>query len=130
MNIVKASGGTSTASGGLPGIPFPKDEAQQQQQEEKKRDIEEMRRTMLATILNNEARERLARIKIVKEEKAKAVEEMIIRMAQSGQIRGKVTESQLIDLLEQISQEQSQATKITISRRRASDSDDEEDWNL
>ncbi len=49
-----------------------------------------MRRAMLAQILSAEARERLARIRIVKEEKANGIEEMLIRMAQSGQIRGKV----------------------------------------
>lgn len=45
----------------------------------------------MAQILSPEARERLARIRIVKEEKARGVEEMLIRMAQSGQIRGKVS---------------------------------------
>jgi hypothetical protein len=38
----------------------------------------------------------VARIKIVKEQKANAVEEMIVKMAQSGQIREKVSEKQLI----------------------------------
>lgn len=47
-------------------------------------------------ICNVLARERLARISIVKSEKARAVEDMLIRMVQSGQIRGKVTESILV----------------------------------
>ncbi|ORZ36674.1 PDCD5-related protein [Catenaria anguillulae PL171] len=51
---------------------------------------EEMRKTMLMSILDTEARERLARIAIVKPANARAVEDMVIRMAQTGQLRGKV----------------------------------------
>jgi hypothetical protein len=40
------------------------------------------------------------RISIVKPERARAVEELIIRMARTGQIRGKLTEPQMIELLE------------------------------
>ena len=47
---------------------------------------EEGRRQILAQILGTEARERLSRIKIVKEEKGRAVEDMIIRMCQNGQV--------------------------------------------
>ncbi|KAH6576477.1 hypothetical protein BASA50_006762 [Batrachochytrium salamandrivorans] len=97
--------------------------------EEKKKNQEEMRRNMLFQILDNNARERLARIKIVKSDKARAVEDMLMRMAQTGQIRGKVGEPQLIDLLEQISSQQQSATKITYNRRRDNDSD-EDQWDL
>ena len=44
------------------------------------RQMEEMRRTMLFTMMSNEARERLARIKIVKEDKARMVEDVLLRM--------------------------------------------------
>jgi programmed cell death protein 5 len=89
---------------------------------------EEMKRTLLYQILSPEARERcilyyssiVARIKIVKEQKANAVEEMIVKMAQSGQIREKVSEKQLIDLLEQL---QDKSTKITILSKRFDDDD-------
>ncbi|EGF79537.1 hypothetical protein BATDEDRAFT_25945 [Batrachochytrium dendrobatidis JAM81] len=97
--------------------------------EAKKNDQEEMRRNMVYQILDNGARERLARIKMVKGDKARAVEDMLIRMAQTGQIRGKVGESQLIDLLEQINTHQQSSTKITYNRRRDEHSD-EEDWDL
>ncbi|RHZ84275.1 hypothetical protein Glove_84g160 [Diversispora epigaea] len=83
---------------------------------DKKRQLEEARQTTLAQILDNEARERLARISMVKVDKARAVEDLLIRMAQTGQLRGKVSESQLIDLLEQINQQQKPETKITYSR--------------
>ncbi|CAG8853869.1 38232_t:CDS:1, partial [Gigaspora margarita] len=42
----------------------------------------------------------VARISIVKAEKARTVEDLLIRMARSGQLHEKVSESQLIDLLQ------------------------------
>ncbi|CAG8856388.1 16890_t:CDS:2, partial [Gigaspora margarita] len=54
----------------------------------------------LIQILDNEAQEKLTRISIVKAEKARTVEDLLIRIARSGQLRGKVNESQLIDLLQ------------------------------
>ncbi|KAI9175835.1 hypothetical protein H9P43_006199 [Blastocladiella emersonii ATCC 22665] len=92
----------------------------------KKAQAEEMRKTMLMSILDNEARERLSRIAIVKPSNARAVEDMVLRMAQTGQLRGKVTEDQLIDLLGNISDAKAE-TKVVFNRRRALDSDDD-DW--
>ena len=63
---------------------------------------------------------------MVKEEKGSAVEDMLIQMAQGGQIRDKVSEKQLIDLLEQISTSAEKATKITRVSRRM----DDDDWDL
>ncbi|KAI8910316.1 PDCD5-related protein [Gorgonomyces haynaldii] len=76
---------------GMAGLPagLPSGLPQMQKQEQEKPEEDEMRRTILASILDNSARERLARISIVKQDKARQVEEMLIRMAQSGQIRGK-----------------------------------------
>ncbi|CAG8744017.1 38091_t:CDS:2 [Gigaspora margarita] len=91
---------------------------------EKKRQQEETRQTLLTQILDNEARERLARISIVKAEKARTVEDLLIRMAQSGQLRGKVSESQLIDLLQQINQQQKPEKKIVYNRRKFEEDSD------
>ncbi|KAJ7959264.1 DNA-binding protein [Quillaja saponaria] len=44
----------------------------------------------LSQLLSSEARERLARIALVKPEKARGVEDVIIRAAQMGQIAEKV----------------------------------------
>jgi hypothetical protein len=44
----------------------------------------------------------VARISLVSPERSKQIESILLRMAQTGQLRGKVTESQLIDLLEQV----------------------------
>lgn len=44
----------------------------------------------------------VARISLVSPERSKQIETILLRMAQTGQLRGKVTEPQLIDLLEQV----------------------------
>ncbi|KAG2197563.1 hypothetical protein INT47_009561 [Mucor saturninus] len=96
---------------------------------EKKGQMEEMRRTMLYQILDNTARERLGRIQMVKADKARAVEDLLIRMAQSNQLRSKVTEKQLIDLLGQMNQQDSNTnqTRIVYNRKQYDDSDDDYD---
>lgn len=65
---------------------------------------------------------------MVKPEKAKGVEDMVLAAARRGALGGKVTEAQLIDLLEQVSGAAGGApkTKVTIQRRRAFDDDDED----
>ncbi|PNW75854.1 hypothetical protein CHLRE_12g557800v5 [Chlamydomonas reinhardtii] len=88
-------------------------------QEEAKRNAEEQRRTMLAACMTNEARERLSRIAIVKPEKARGIENMILAAAQRGALGAKVTEERLVELLEQINErEGASKPKITIQRRR------------
>jgi len=44
----------------------------------------------------------VTRISLVGAERAKQIETILLRMAQSGQLRGRVTEAQLIDLLDQV----------------------------
>lgn len=46
----------------------------------------------------------VSRIALVSPERAKQIEAILFRMAQSGQLRGRVTETQLIGLLEQVCQ--------------------------
>lgn len=65
-------------------------------------EIELLLTRQLAQLLNNEARERLSRIRIVREDRARAVEQLLVRMARSGQISRKLTEPELVSLLEQI----------------------------
>lgn len=45
----------------------------------------------------------VSRIALVSPERSKQIETILLRMAQSGQLRGRVTEEQLIDLLNQAS---------------------------
>ncbi|XP_039034600.1 DNA-binding protein DDB_G0278111-like [Hibiscus syriacus] len=98
---------------------------QQQAQEEAKREADERRQMMLSQILSSEARERLARIALVKPEKAKGVEDVLLRAAQTGQIVEKVSEERLISLLEQINTQTTTQTKVTIQRRRSVLDDDD-----
>ncbi|CAO3606694.1 unnamed protein product [Mucor fragilis] len=125
------SGGPSQGAGGFSGAPAGMGGAAGGSKEdaEKKGQMEEMRRNMLYQILDTSARERLGRIQMVKADKARAVEDLLIRMAQSNQLRSKVTEKQLIDLLGQINQQDSSSTqtRIVYNRRQYDDSDDDYD---
>lgn len=86
---------------------------------------QEMRTSLMSQILEGPARERLSRVEMVRPERARQVEELLIRMAQSNQLRGKVSEPQLVQLLDQISaQEDKSRAKIVYNRR---DSDDDSD---
>ncbi|CAL5346280.1 DNA-binding protein DDB_G0278111 isoform X1 [Camellia sinensis] len=67
----------------------------------------------------------VARIALVKPEKARAVEDVILRAAQMGQIVEKVSEERLITLLEQINTQTTKQTKVTIQRRRSVLEDDD-----
>ncbi|KAL0011573.1 hypothetical protein SO802_006681 [Lithocarpus litseifolius] len=98
---------------------------QQNAQEEAKREAEERRQMMLSQILSAEARERLARIALVKPEKARGVEDVLLNAAQRGQIVEKVSEERLISLLEQINTQTTRQTKVTIQRRRSVLEDDD-----
>ncbi|KAJ8661536.1 hypothetical protein O0I10_002803 [Lichtheimia ornata] len=124
------SGKSSGAGAGLPGSPSMGGSGGNGSQDDqaKKEQMEEMRRTMLYQILDNSARERLARIHMVKADKARAVEDLLLRLAQSNQLRNKVSEQQLIDLLGQINQQEPSAsqTRIVYNRRRFDDDSDDE----
>ncbi|CAI8034747.1 Programmed cell death protein 5 [Geodia barretti] len=97
---------------------------QEQKQQAAKTREEDMKNSVLSQILEQGARARLNSIALVKPDKAKSVEMMLIRMAQSGQISGKVGEGQLVELLERINQQTQKSTKVKFERRRQ-DSDDE-----
>lgn len=61
----------------------------------------------------------VSRIAIVKPEKARAIEDMVIQMAQRGQLAAKIDEEKLIDLLARAGEtEEKQRTKVTVRLRR------------
>ncbi|KAJ1668848.1 hypothetical protein IW140_000086 [Coemansia sp. RSA 1813] len=91
---------------------------------------EEERQSLLARILDQDARERLGRIAMVKSDLARSVEDMLIRMAKMNQIRKKVTEDELKDMLEEISNKNRQETKIIVNRKEFDDSDEEEEYDF
>jgi len=92
----------------------------------KKEQEEQMRRDLLATVLDTAARERLSRIALVSPERSKQIETILLRMAQTGQLRGRVSEEQLIGLLDQMENAKGQAgaTKSTIVYHRRKGFDD------
>ena len=88
---------------------------------------EQMQRELIATLLDTNARERcmynlclmescsscyryrrcaghgvVSRIALVSPDRSRLIESLLSRMAQSGQLRGRVSEAQLIQLLEQV----------------------------
>lgn len=96
-------------------------------QEEARMREDEMKNSMLSQILDQGARARLNSIALVKPEKAKMVESMLIQMARSGQIGGRINEEGLVGLLENVNKQMEKQNKVTINRRRyAMDSDDED----
>ncbi|GAM18287.1 hypothetical protein SAMD00019534_014620 [Acytostelium subglobosum LB1] len=86
----------------------------QQKAEQQRRENEERRSHILVQILTPSARERLSRIAMVKGDKARQVEDMIIGAAQSGRLAEKVDDAKLVSLLEQIS-EKTTKTNIIVS---------------
>ena len=72
-------------------------------------------------------RETVARVALVKPEKARAVEDMIIQNAMSGRLQAQVTEGELIRILEQVSQQFDRQVTVKFVRRRAFDEDEDED---
>ncbi|KAL5528996.1 hypothetical protein ACEPAG_4970 [Sanghuangporus baumii] len=123
--------GASPGSGSpLPqGLPTGGPGAGDPEAEAKRADEEQMRRDLLATVLDTKARERLARIALVSPARSSQIEAILLRMAQTGQLRGRVGEEQLISLLEQAedAQAKSGAKKGAIVYQRRKELDDEDD---
>lgn len=69
----------------------------------------------------------MGRIRMVKESRATEVESRLIMLARSGQLRQKVTEAQLKDILNAVSEQQKEQEKIVVSRRRGTWDDDDDD---
>ncbi len=68
-------------------------------QEDQRRQVELQKRSILMEVLSPEARSRLANIKIAKPEFAAQLENLFVQLAQSGQLRQKVTDAQLKQML-------------------------------
>jgi programmed cell death protein 5 len=103
----------------------------QQAQQEKLAKQEEARQQMLESLLLGEAKERLNRIRLVKPEKVRQVEDLIIQLAQQRQLGGPVSDQQLCQLLERVS-EGEQTKEVKFAHRGKKDDDawekDDEGW--
>lgn len=71
-------------------------------QEEQQKQFEEQKKSILRSILTNDARQRLGRIKIARPDVAEAIENQLIMVAQSGQLKNKIDDKQLQMLLKKI----------------------------
>ncbi len=64
---------------------------------------EDQIRAVLTQILTPEARSRLANIKAAKPDYASQIELLLVQLAQSGQLKDKITDAQLKNLLTRVS---------------------------
>ncbi|KAA0154468.1 hypothetical protein FNF27_07292 [Cafeteria roenbergensis] len=104
-------------SGGMPSM------EQAKEKQEKAAAMEEQRRATLVAILSPEARARLQRVAMVKPEKARQVEEFLLRQRKPG--GDKVPEGAIIRLLESIAEQEAKAAKVTVVRKMAIDDEDD-----
>ncbi|KAF4469536.1 DNA-binding TFAR19-related [Fusarium albosuccineum] len=95
------------------------------QQDQQRQQQDDARQHILNQILHPEAADRLGRIRLVKEERANDIENRLITLAQTGQLRQKVTEAQLKELLNAMA-DKKEEEKIVVSRRKAWDDDDDD----
>mmetsp|Transcript_40959 Transcript_40959/g.128375 ORF Transcript_40959/g.128375 Transcript_40959/m.128375 type:complete len:124 (-) Transcript_40959:1246-1617(-) len=110
------------AMAGMGGMPSAE---QLQQQQAQMQEMQEQRTAILEQVLEPEARSRLNRIKLVREEKAISLENQIISMATSGKIKQKINEELLIKMLEGGGQGEKK-TSVKFQRRNYFDDDDDD----
>ena len=72
------------------------------EEEARKKEFDEQKKAVLRQILTTEARERLGRIKIARPDVAENIENQLIMFAQSGQLKNKINDEQLRELLSKI----------------------------
>ncbi|KAK3674378.1 hypothetical protein LTR78_005847 [Recurvomyces mirabilis] len=97
------------------------------QQDEQKNREAEVRASILSQILEPAAADRLGRIRMVNAPRAEDVESRLIMLARSGQLRGRVSETQLKDILGALNEQQQEVEKVTVQRRKGGWDDDDLD---
>lgn len=80
--------------------------AEEQSQSQRQSEVEKQKQVVLRQIMTVEARERLARIRLVKPEFVDQLELQLIQAAQSGRIRLPIADEQLKELLTKLQTQQ------------------------
>jgi programmed cell death protein 5 len=78
------------------------DQQMMQEEMERQKQADSQMQLILMQILEPEARERLNTIKLTRPDFAKAVEQQLVMLAQSGRLKHKITDEQLKALLLQL----------------------------
>ncbi|KAF6233676.1 hypothetical protein HO173_008233 [Letharia columbiana] len=99
-------------------------------EDQRKQQEADARTSILSQVLSPEAADRLGRIRLVKESRATDVENRLIMLARSGQLRNKVTEEQLKELLGAMTENAEKGGgggggRVVITRRKDWDDDDD-----
>ncbi|EMD65319.1 hypothetical protein COCSADRAFT_35378 [Bipolaris sorokiniana ND90Pr] len=96
-------------------------------EQDSRKQQEDQRSSILSQILLPEAADRLGRIRLVKESRATDIENRLIMLARTGQLRSKVTEEQLKEILGAVAEQQEkEEQKIVVERRGGGWDDDDE----
>ena len=87
------------------------------EEERRRKELESQREALLRSILTSEARARLANIKLVKPEIARAVEDYLIQLVNSGRLTPPIGEDIVKRLLIEIDERTRKEYKITFKRK-------------
>ena len=92
--------------------------AQEAKRREEELAREAQKQAILRRILTPEARERLANVRLVRPELAKAVEEYLVNLALAGQIKGRIDDEALKQILAAIDSRSRRDVRIRIREKR------------
>jgi len=107
------------------GVPQSQEEMQQRQAQMAEQ--EEQRTHILGQIMDSAAQDRMKRLNLTRKDKARQIEDSLIKAATSGQLRGKITDEQLVQMLDGAA-ESDKGQKVSMQRRNYGlDSDDSDD---
>lgn len=100
-------------------------EMQKNQQSSQQSETNEMKFTMLNQALDTNARERLSRVRIVRPDRAEAVENYLLKLISMGSITKRLGEQDIVEILNSLSRDEKKAdTKIVFNRKESEDDDD------
>ena len=86
-----------------------------QRQREQAESVKQQKQSILRSILSDQAKQRINNIKLVNPQMAEAIENQLISLAQSGRVRGAISEEQLLQMLREL-QNSKRDTKIKFKR--------------